>query len=128
MKYLSLVAITFLLASCTSRSENGISGKWMMYKVVQSGQDVTEQHDPHNERYISFNADSTFKSGGRPFGENTGKYSFNTDNKQLFLDSDAGENDDSYWNVTFKGDTMHWQGFGSDWAEDFEIIQVRANE
>lgn len=43
----------------------------------------------------------------------------------LFLDSDAGPADDSQWKVSFKGDTMHWQGYGSDWALSFEILHLK---
>jgi len=97
-----------------------------MYQVLQSGQDVTAEHNPNNERYLILKKDSTFETGGRPFGANTGKYAFDREKKTLFLDSDAGPDDDSYWKVSVKGDTMHWQGYGSEWADHFELIHVRA--
>jgi len=108
-----------------SDPSKGIEGKWMMYKVFQNGEDVTKEHNPHHERYLIFKSDSSFESGGRPFGKNSGKYSLNKAGNKLFLDSDAGTEDDSYWNFTISYDTMYWQGYGSEWAENFQIIQIR---
>jgi hypothetical protein len=34
----------------------------------------------------------------------------------LFLDSDAGPEDDSQWTINIAGGTMFWQGVGSEWA------------
>ena len=45
----------------------------------------------------------------------------------LFLESDASAVDDSFWKITFKGDTMRWRGTGTSWAERFELIHVRNN-
>jgi len=115
-----------LLFGCASSPNNTITGKWLMHKVIQNKQDVTDEHDPHNERFLVLNPDSSFESGGRPFGANTGKYSFNASENQLFLDSDTGPEDDSYWKVNISNDTMYWQGVGTAWAEDFQIIQTRA--
>ena len=123
-----LLLFGICLFACRSDSKDGMSGKWMIHQVIQNGKDVTAEHDPHKERYLIFNSDSTFKSGGRPFGENTGNYQFNKANSKLFLDSDAGAEDDSYWIVRINKDTMFWQGYGSEWAEDFQIIQLRAHQ
>jgi hypothetical protein len=115
------------LIGCSSNKQKGIEGKWMMYLVIQQGQDVTEEHDPYDERYVIFSADSTFVSDGRPYGRNTGVYDFNSENSTLFLDSDSGPEDDSQWKVIIKTDTMRWQGYGSEWANDFELIHVRTH-
>lgn len=125
MKIIRTLLIAVLFTGCTVNNENDITGTWLMSKVVQDGQDVTSDHDPYDERYILIKEDSTFESGGRPYGKNTGKYAFNSEDSTLFLDSDAGEDDDSQWKVTIEGDTMHWQGYGSEWAEGFELIHVR---
>lgn len=126
MRFIIIMALA--LAACTSGNESVITGKWMMHQVIQSGKDVTSEHDPYHERYLILRPDSTFESGGRPFGSNTGRYIFDTEENSLFLDSDTGPEDDSYWNIEFNGDTMFWQGYGSAWAEDFVLIQVRAME
>lgn len=124
---MKLLVIIALLLGCSLTTSEEITGKWMMFKVIQSGKDVTQEHNPFNERYLILKEDLTFESGGRPFGENTGKLVYNSEEGTFFLDSDAGPEDDSQWKVKIKGDTMHWQGFGSEWAEDFEIIQVRVS-
>ena len=125
MKFFHTFLLSIFFLGCTSITEEGISGKWLMHQVIQDGQDVTSEHDPYDERFLLLKSDSTFESGGRPFGENTGKYSYNIKDQTLFLDSDAGPEDDSQWQVTIQGDTMHWQGLGSEWAKGFELIQVR---
>jgi hypothetical protein len=127
IRILGALFLISLLPACTSGSEGEITGKWYMLKVIQSGQDVTSEHNPFNERFISIRVDNSFESDGRPYGKNTGKYIFNNEESTLFLDSDSGPDDDSQWKVTFKGDTMHWQGFGSKWAEAFELLHIKDN-
>lgn len=112
-------------SACTP-SGNKIDQEWKMYKIIQDGKDVTAEHDPYNERTINFTPDS-FISEGRPFGRNTGTYTYSEEGI-LFLDSDAGEEDDSKWEVRFSGDTMFWQGVGTAWAERFEIIHLRVSK
>ena len=102
-----------------------VTGKWYMVKVLQDGSDVTMSHVA-GDRYLILKEDSTFESGGTSFDVNTGTYSFNEADSLLFLDSDVGDNDDSYWKVLVRNDTMFWSGFGTDWAERFQIVQVRA--
>ena len=114
------------LAGCKPIPDNPLEGKWSMYQVIQDGKDVTGEHDPYHERYLILREDSTFESGGRPFGMNTGRYVYDPAEYTLFLDSDAGEEDDSRWKVEVRNDTMHWWGLGSEWAEGFELIQVKA--
>lgn len=104
----------------------GLNGKWMMYKVIQEGKDVSKEHNPFEERFFVLKNDSTFESDGRPYGRNTGKYVYNQEENSLFIDSDVGPEDDSRWKITLLGDTMKWRGVGTQWAEQFEIIHVRA--
>ncbi len=96
-----------------------------MHQVYQKGNDVTPEHNPEMERYIIFREDGTFESGGSPYGKNTGAYEVDQQQKILFIDNDAGEDDDSRWNVEIAGDTMKWEGIGSDFAESFRLVHVR---
>ena len=128
MKTIHVVLLSMLLAGCASIPENTMVGTWSMHKVLQDGQDVTSEHDPYHERFLVLNPDSSFESGGRPFGENSGSYLYNPIEHTLYLDSDAGPEDDSRWKVSISGDTMHWQGYGSEWAKAFELIHVRKKE
>lgn len=127
MNRLMVVSMAVFLFACQSEREESVTGKWFMHKVIQEGRDVTAEHDPYEERFVVFNEDSTFISDGRPFGKNGGKFSIDSEGT-LFLDSDQGEQDDSYWTVKFDADTMIWQGVGTEWAENFQLIQVRAKE
>ena len=70
----------------------------------------------------------TFKSGTGEETENTGKWYFNEKINELHLDSDIGEEDDSYWEVSFTVDTMFWKGRKFEFNKRFEIIQKRAGE
>ena len=126
MKSILILFLGSILAFYMPSSSDVLVGKWEMSQVIQNGSDVSSEHNPHAERYIIFKADQTFESGGRPYGANTGKYEFNPDLRTLFLDSDLGSDDDSYWKVTLNADSMHWQGYGSEWAEGFELVHVRS--
>ena len=117
-----------LMMGCSPEKEKSIVGKWMMHQVVQNGQDVTSEHNPEADRYAIFNADSTFESGGRPYGKNTGTYSINKKGNRIYIFSDAGENDNSQWLFEVHGDTMIWDGFGSEWADGFRLVHVRDQE
>ena len=128
MKYL----LTFCLLACTlacSRPQQSasIAKKWMMHTVVRNGTDVTERHIPNNERWIEFHTDSTFASGGRPFGENSGSYTLETRNDSLFLfiKSNAGDDDDSSWIVELSDSTMEWRGIENSFAQQF-VLSYRA--
>lgn len=128
MKY--LLYQFFILVSFISFSQNDdearLAGTWLMDKVIQRENDVSEQHNPEGDRYIIFNKDGTFESGGAPYGKNTGKYYFDVSKKRLMLDSDAGEGDDSMWEVKFEEGRMFWKGIGSEWAENFRIEHRKA--
>ena len=126
-KVFTIIAVVIFTSACASTKTADISGKWMMYKVIQNSQDVTDEHNPHKERYVILQKDNRFESGGRPYGSNTGDYVFDAEKSTLFLDSDVGPNDDSNWKIELRGDTMVWQGYGTEWAEGFKMIQVRAN-
>jgi len=129
--------LTFILVisfSCSNRNSfsEKISGKWMMVKVLELSEDVTNNHNPGNNRWISFIAEPDtpdswrFESGTGEDRENTGKWFYNTKENVLFLDSDAGEGDDSYWEVSFKADSMYWKGRKFEFNKRFEIFYKKA--
>ena len=111
-----------------------ISGKWKMVKVLELSEDVTASHNPNNERWISFKADpdsltyGSFKSGTGEKTENTGKWYFNEKINELHMDNNAGEEDDSYWEVSLNADTMFWRGRKFEFNKRFEIIHKKARE
>ncbi len=110
-----------VLVSCAKTNvEDQILGRWEMSKVLQTGKDVTDQHNPERNRFINFNPDGTFESGGDPFGPNTGKYSFD-EKGNLYLDSDAGPDDDSSWLVNISENEMIWKGLANEFAREFEL-------
>lgn len=119
-----ILAVLTTLISCNN-SSNPIHGKWVMHQVIQDGKDVTLKHNPENDRYFIMHENGTFESGGQPYGENTGKYIFDTAAKTLFIDSDIGPDDDSNWKISFETGQMIWQGYGTEWAERFKIIHIR---
>jgi hypothetical protein len=123
-----LLVITFLIVvGCNSLryDQEVLTGHWNLHQVYQKDLDVSQEHNPEMDRYIIFYQDGTFESGGNPYGKNTGSYEFDRSNQTLYLDSDAGEDDDSRWKVEIAGDTMVWQGIGSTYAESFKLVHLR---
>jgi len=121
-----IIFCTFIFSfiACSS-GEGDITGKWMMHTVYESGNDVTKVHNPDVDRWIEFKSDGSFKSGGTPYGINTGSYNLDPRTLELFIDSDSGEDDDSRWTVRFEDDRMIWKGLGSERAENFRLVHVR---
>ncbi len=127
---LLLLAVSFsTYAPSAQVQSDSIIGRWEMDKIVVDGDnDVSEEHNPKKNRYIVFNEDGTFKSGGDPYGENTGKWTLDAENNELYLDSDVGEDDDSYWIIKIDGDNMHWQGARFEFSKRFQIYHVRGKQ
>ena len=111
------------MISCTAsnRLTQDLTHTWKITQVISDGDDVTLQHNPNNDRYIRFDSNGSFESGGSPVGINTGKYVLDTNEHTLFLDSDAGEDDDSTWKINLQGNEMTWSGIGSAWHESFKL-------
>lgn len=128
----SILTLAFSCSGQMNFSEK-ISGKWIMVKVLELSEDVTENHNPDQNRWISFKADpdipgsGSFESGpGEEEIGNTGKWFFNEKEKEFFLDSDAGEEDDSYWEVSFNSDSMRWKGRKFEFNKRFEIFFIKS--
>ena len=123
-----------LSVSCSSGENFGkkIAGKWFMVKVLELSEDVTGSHNPNNNRWISFKAnpdfpfEGSFESGTGEERGNTGKWFYDKKNNEFFLDSDAGEEDDSYWQVSFNADSMYWKGRKFEFNKRFEIFYKKA--
>jgi len=124
---LLLSACTMLACSQSTSSSTAIGGKWWMGQLFDGTIDVTSQHNPALNRWIDFRPDGTYVSGGEPYGDNSGKWSFIQQNEQkvLFFDSDAGEGDDSYWLISIDGESMRWKGTNSDFTERFTVYHQR---
>src|SRR5210317_343863 len=73
MKKIIVLLTLVIIASCSSKKDKEIIGTWQMHKVIQSGEDVTSEHNPFGERAVIFSNDSIFESNGRPLGKNTGR-------------------------------------------------------
>lgn len=129
---LLLISIIFLCHCNFKESVNeNILGTWKMIKVKELSKDVTERHNPDNDRWISFIEDRNidgggiFESGKGDLKENSGKWFYNEKENELYLDSDAGEDDDSYWSVTIEGSRMIWKGRRFEFNKRFEIEYSR---
>lgn len=105
-----------------------IIGKWKMVTVLEGNQDISPTLNPDNDRWIKFNADGTFESGGGPHGANTGTYRVDDQAKTLHIDSDAGEGDDSNWSIQFREDLLYMRGIGSNRQEMTTVITQRVLE
>ena len=131
---LILLLILVFAVACSSSNNFGkkISGKWFMVKVLELSEDVTAYHIPGPKRWIRFKADpniffeGSFESGTGEERENTGKWFYEDKTREFFLDSDAGEEDDSYWEVSFTADSMYWVGRKFEFNKRFEIFYKKA--
>ncbi len=118
---IGLVSIT----SCNAPTlEEQLQGKWKMDKILQHESDVTAEHNPKGDRWISFDKEGNFYSGGTPYGENHGTWNIDASAKTLFLNSSV-ENDDSEWHLEIEGDNMQWQGIGYPCKEAFTLTFKR---
>ena len=129
MKYLKNTFLVLILcssfSSCSPLLSKKIVGTWKMEQVLDLGNDVSSEHNPNQDRWVTFYKDHTFKSGGGPFGENTGKWELDENTATLYLDSDAGEDDDSYWVVHINTNDMEWKGTKFDFAKRFTLRHIR---
>ena len=127
LSLIALVTLTFFTFCSKDKSLAGrIIGTWKMSKVLELSENVTEQHNPDNNRWIRFMIDpeiengGIFESGRDNKTENTGKWFINQ--VELFIDSDAGDDDDSYWQIVINENKMHWKGKRFDFNKRFEIF------
>lgn len=119
--YLFFLSLFFLiLLGWSATTASSLPGKWEMVKVIQDSIDVTSDHNPEKDRWISFDRKGVFLSGGQPYGPNEGNYTFNASSGELYLDSQM-DGDDSQWMVRIDDDKMRWQGVGTEWHEKFFI-------
>jgi hypothetical protein len=122
--YLLFIIMVFVACGSHPTLESQIVGEWSMYKVYEVNSDVTHQHNPKGDRYIIFDADGNYKSGGDPFGENSGTWEIDEENSVLSIFSDDVD-DDSQWHIRFEGDQTIWTGIGTPRQESFKLIHQR---
>ncbi|MCB0630125.1 MAG: hypothetical protein R2824_31030 [Saprospiraceae bacterium] len=123
-----LLCAVFACQTNSTSMADQLVNRWDMDQIIQNGEDVTQQHDPKDNRWIELHSDGTFTSDGDPFGRNTGKWTLDEQNMELFLDSDAGPDDDSYWIVEMGDGTVRLKGKGSEFAEAFTMIWKAGND
>ncbi|BDD12102.1 hypothetical protein FUAX_45340 (plasmid) [Fulvitalea axinellae] len=129
MRQLRILPLVLLMAGLFSFSgkkdlKRRLVGKWTMVKVYDGDNDVTEKHNPKNNRWIKFNRNGSFESGGDPHGYNDGEWEFDSKKKVLFLDSNT-KDDDSEWKVSFEGNKMIMRGIGTPRQEGFKLISKK---
>lgn len=124
-KHLKILLLLFLL-SCgrSDQLDQKIIGTWTMEKVYEYENDVTEKHNPAQDRWIEFKSDGTFVSDGQPFGRNTGRWTADNEASILYIDSDV-DDDDSEWSVTFDKGLSTWTGIGHPRKENTKLIHKR---
>lgn len=127
--YYTICAILLILGSCDSKDNlnKKILGTWYIHRIYDGEKDVTNEHNPKNDRWIKFNKNGSFESDGTPYGYNDGNWELDIDKSTLFIDSKI-ENDDSEWNIIFKGEEFIWTGIGTPRQENFKIVQKKRLE
>lgn len=127
---LIIILLAVLASASCSQSEkldSKIIGIWTMEKVYEYDADVTEKHDPKDQRWIEFKADGSFVSDGEPFGRNTGRWSADNEKSILYIDSDV-DDDDSEWKVSFDADLTIWTGIGHPRKENTKLVHKRKSD
>lgn len=125
MRFLTSLVIT-LNISCnhSANLDQQIIGIWTLDKVYEYDNDVSEKHNPKNNRWIEFKADGSFVSDGDPFGPNAGRWTTDNESSVLYIDSDV-DDDDSEWKVTFAGNQVFWTGIGHPRKENTRLVHTR---
>lgn len=125
-KILSLAILITGLYSCSGNQapKKQLIGKWTMVKVFDGENDVTNEHNPKNNRWIKFNRNGSFESGGDPHGYNDGNWELDPEKLILFLDSNT-EDDDSEWRISFDENKTVWTGIGTPRQERFKLIHMK---
>jgi len=95
-----------------------------MIQVFDGENDATQRHNPKSNRWIKFNRNGSFESGGYPHGYNDGIWELDSEKMVLFIDSKV-EGDDSEWNLSFEGEKMIWTGVGTPRQERFKVISKK---
>lgn len=130
-RFAVLLPLVVLVGCATTASGSperaNLVGTWAMDRILDDGADVSDEHNPAGDRFITLRADGSFESGGQPYGRNTGRWIYDPAARELGLDSDAGPDDDSRWTVRLDGDRMEWHGVGSDFARRFTIVSLRTD-
>jgi len=126
LRILTLIVLTTSIFSCSTKQspEKQLIGKWVMVEVYDGENDVTSKHNPENNRWIKFNRNGSFESGGDPHGYNDGNWELDTEKLILFLDSKM-EDDDSEWKISFEENKTIWRGIGTPRQEGFKLIHTK---
>jgi hypothetical protein len=120
-----LLTSLLLLAFWTKQPQKQLIGKWKMVRVVESGQDISRALNPEGDRWIQFGEDLFFESDGTPYGRNTGTYTVDEEQMTLSLFSNAGEDDNSQWRISFRQDSLIWKGIGSPRQESTVVTYIK---
>jgi len=126
LRILSFAMLVSALCMCSGNKDprKQLVGKWTMVKVYDGENDVTEKHNPKSNRWIKFNRNGSFESGGDPHGYNDGEWELDLEKMVLFLDSKL-EGDDSEWKITFEGNQTVWTGIGTPRQERFKLVHKK---
>ncbi|NQV52327.1 MAG: hypothetical protein HQ500_04050 [Flavobacteriales bacterium] len=119
-----ILFIALLHLNGQAQTNEELIGDWAMESAADVGENVTAQEDPHNERWIQFQSNGSFKSDGRPVGKSAGQWTYDVPSHTLALKSNSGDND-SKWLVHFEDEKMSWRGLGEGNKTTMVVTYVR---
>jgi hypothetical protein len=101
-----------------------LTDKLFHYQAAFGGKS-TDQGQPYKDEWIDLAPDGTFKAGKLKEQTHTGQWSYNHDNKTLFLRPDSNKFKMSEWKVMFNEQMMVWVGTQTYGNNDTQIKLVR---
>lgn len=116
---LLLLSLLFVIACSNNGLEKDIEGRWEAYRVEHSGNFAPDSI------WIQLNPDKTFHSHHN-LADSIHEGSWSIDGELLYLDSELGDYQDTYWKIHFLGDTLLLSGAPYDTTQIFTMYLKRA--
>lgn len=113
LNFFSLAILSLLLLpGC--RSDTGgtdrLTGRWVMVKVVDHGEDITAQHFPSRRNWLEFRNTGMYVGYNHSEPRDSGEWHYDSFAKTLHLEGRFHLSDSSHWVVRFNQNAMTWQG------------------
>ena len=122
---ITLISLSTISCSTGKLSVSSLATTWELGNVYENQVNVTNRENPNRDRFITFNSDGTFISGGVPYGELSGTWIITEEKTLRIIPDMEGEVGSSEWKVSFEKDIMSWTGTIKSGLDRFELTWRR---